>query len=215
MKRFLALIALLLISSVQAAGQTAYYDYFEVLPLFWGQVYTEGGETLYCRQSFGRRAGRNINIEHVYPMSWAMRSAGCRSRDACRRSNRRFNQIESDMHNLYPALKEINKTRGSAPFGMIKGEARRFGQCDFELDPKKRIVEPVPVSRGNIARAMFYMQDSYGLRIFKRQAEMLQRWHLEDPPDAEEQRRNEIIEKLQGTRNRFIDDPKAAEKLRF
>ena len=143
-----------------------------------------------------------------------MRSAGCRSRDECRRTSRRFNQIESDMHNFYPSRKEINKIRGSSPFGIIKGETRKFGQCDFEFDPKQRIVEPPPVSRGNIARAMFYMKESYGLKIFTRQGAMLQRWHREDPPDDEELRRNDIIEKLQGTRNRFIDEPaKLREKL--
>ena len=57
MKRFLALIALLLSCSVQAAGQTVYDDYFEVLPLFWQQVYAEGGETLYCGQKFGSQCG--------------------------------------------------------------------------------------------------------------------------------------------------------------
>lgn len=208
-------MALLLSSFVQAAGQTAYSDYFEVLPLFWQQVYAEGGETLYCGQAFGRSADRSINIEHVYPMSWVMRAEGCRSREECRRKSRRFNQIESDMHNFYPSLREINKIRGSSPFGVVKGEVRRFGRCDFEYDSKQRVVEPAPVSRGNIARAMFHMQESYGLKIFARQGEMLQRWHKEDPPDTEELRRNDIIEKLQGTRNRFIDDPTAAEKLRF
>ena len=148
-------------------------------------------------------------------MSWAMRAVGCNNRDECRRHSRRFNQIESDMHNFYPSLKEINKLRGSAPFGIVKGEARKFGQCDFELDLKQRIVEPAPASRGNIARAMFYMMDSYGLKIFQRQAELLQRWHRDDPPDDWEMRRNDIIDKLQSTRNRFIDDPNAVEKLRF
>jgi deoxyribonuclease I len=98
---------------------------------------------------------------------------------------------------------------------MIPGEARDYAACDFEKDPRKRLVEPRPASRGNIARAMFYMADSYGLKIFRRQAETLLKWHREDPPDAEERRRNDVIERLQGNRNRFIDDPAAAEQLRF
>jgi len=214
-KRGIVSIALLFSCFAEAEGQRVYYDYFEVLPLFWRQVYPEGGATIYCAQKFDRNAGRNINIEHVYPMSWAMRALGCSSRNECRRTNRRFNQIESDMHNLYPSLREINKVRGSAPFGDIRGETRKYGQCDFEFDSKQRIAEPPPASRGNIARAMFYMNDSYGLRIFARQANMLRRWHRRDPPDDEELRRNEKIETLQGNRNRFIDDPKAVDKLRF
>ena len=119
------------------------------------------------------------------------------------------------MHNFYPARKDINKIRGSYPFGVIKGEARSFGQCDFEIDARQRIVEPPPASRGNIARAMFHMKESYGLKIFPQQGLMLQRWNREDPPNDEELRRNNVIEKLQGTRNRFIDEPRLAETLRF
>ncbi|MET0106461.1 MAG: endonuclease [Sedimenticola sp.] len=73
----------------------------------------------------------------------------------------------------------------------------------------------MPASRGNIARAMFYMHDTYGLTIFKRQGELLKQWNRKDPPDREERRRNALIDEIQGTRNHFIDNPRAAEKLRF
>ena len=216
--RYLSVLLLCALAPViagAASGQRAFDDYFEALPLFWQKIYPEGGETLYCGKSFGRSKGRSINIEHVYPMAWAVRAQGCRKRDECRRSNRRFNQIEADMHNLYPARKEINKSRSSHPFGMIEGEPREYGKCDFELDRKRRKVEPRPAVRGNIARAMFHMSETYGLRIYRRQGEMLQRWNREDPPDREERRRNQAIEGIQGTRNRFIDDPDRADKLRF
>jgi endonuclease I len=32
-------------------------------------------------------------------------------------------------------------------------------------------------------------------------------WHLADPPDADERRRNDGIEELQGNRNPFVDHP--------
>ncbi len=119
------------------------------------------------------------------------------------------------MHNFYPSRKDINKSRGSFPFAMVKGEKRSYGECDFEFDYRRRTVEPRPEARGNIARAMFHMMESYNLTIFKRQGKTLQRWNREDPPDDEERRRNDIIEQIQGTRNRFIDNPKTAENLRF
>ncbi len=114
------------------------------------------------------------------------------------------------MHNLYPALARINKARGSRAFGIVQGEPRRFGSCDFEVDPQKRRVEPRPAVRGNIARAIFYMQDTYGLKLFPRQAALLKQWQRDDPPDQEEQRRNRIIEQIQGQRNPFIDHPERA-----
>ena len=208
-------LASLLWSLSGSGGQREFERYFDVLPVFWGELYPQGGETLYCGQPFGRNKGRRINVEHVYPMSWVMKDEGCRNRDQCRASSPRFNRIEADMHNLYPSRKDINKRRGSFPFGMVQGERREYGTCDFELDSRRRNVEPRPAARGNIARAMFYMHETYDLKIFRRQAELLKRWHREDPPDRDEKLRNQTIAEIQGNRNRFIDDPKSAERLRF
>jgi len=119
------------------------------------------------------------------------------------------------MHNLYPAQADINKARGSQAYGMVLGEPRRFGRCDFEVDLQKRHVEPQPAVRGNIARAMFYMHATYKLKLFSRQAVLLKQWHREDPPDQEELRRNQVIERIQGRRNPFIDHPEQLESLQF
>jgi hypothetical protein len=45
-------------------------DYHSARLLLWGTLYAQGGETLYCGQQFGASKGKNINIEHVFPMSW-------------------------------------------------------------------------------------------------------------------------------------------------
>jgi deoxyribonuclease-1 len=119
------------------------------------------------------------------------------------------------MHNLYPSRQDINSARSSYAYGVIKGEKRYFGKCDFEVNKYKRRAEPRPKVRGNIARAMFYMQQKYGLTIFKKQGELLKQWHRQDPPDAEERRRNDAIEQIQGSRNQFIDQPGLAYKIRF
>ncbi|WP_435684699.1 endonuclease I family protein [Sedimenticola selenatireducens] len=200
---------------VQADGQLVFKQYFEALPVFWQRIYPDGGHTLYCDEKFGAYHGRSINIEHIFPMAWAMRDEGCRSRKLCRETSQRFNRIEADMHNLYPARADINKIRSSFPFAEIAGEKREFGRCDFEFHARQRVVEPRPASRGNIARALFYMHDTYGLTLYRRQGELMKKWHREDPPDAEERRRNDLIARYQGTRNRFIDDPRAADALRF
>lgn len=193
-------------SSVHAQ-QTQIKDYPEARRLLWSKLYRDGGETLYCSAQFGPRHDRGFNVEHIFPMSWVTKELNCGTRKECRRYDDRFNHIEGDLHNLYPALTKINDARGSLPFGMIKGEQRRYGKCDIEIHSKQRKVEPQPASRGNIARAMLYMADTYGFKLFKRQANLLNRWHKEDPPDAEERRRNDLIEKLQGNRNPYIDKP--------
>lgn len=204
---------LLLGMAAPAALAAGPYDH--TLTSFWSTLYARGGETLYCGERFGAERGRGINIEHVMPMAWAMNAFGCDDRNECRRSNSRFRTIEADIHNLFPSRRDINRARGSFTFGMVQGEPREFGKCDFEVDRRRRRVEPRTAVRGEVARAIFYMHDRYGMEIFGRLGRLLKDWNRADPPSADERRRNDLIERLQGNRNRFIDQPRAADRLRF
>jgi len=179
-------------------------DYLDTIPLFWRTLYPDGGEGLYCGRAFPA-FDRSYNIEHVYPMAWVARALRCGDREACRRNNARFNEIESDMHNMYPARKDLNKARGAYPFREIRGEHRIERGCDLEIDHRARVVEPRPAARGNIARAMLYLSDRYDLEIYARQRQLLLEWHAADPVDEEEKRRNRLIAGLQGNTNPWID----------
>ncbi len=180
--------------------------YYAMLSKFWGQLYARGGSTLYCAEKFGRHKGSLINAEHVFPMSWVARSLRCGTRSQCRRKHPGFRTIENDMHNIWPARKDVNSARSNYRPAIISGERTVFSGCDFEIDEAQRIVEPRPVVRGRIARSMFYMADRYDLYLRPRLAKLLRQWNREHPPDREERRRNTRIEKLQGWRNRFIDE---------
>lgn len=179
-------------------------NYLDNLRTFWQELYPDGGETLYCGKKF-RPFDRSVNVEHIYPMSWVTRKLGCGKRDQCRHGSDRFNFIESDMHNMYAARKDVNKARGSLAFAMIKGEDHHFRGCDFEVDFRGRKVEPRPEARGRIARAMLYMADEYNLDLYRRQRALLQRWHRQYPPDEEEKRHNRIVARLQGRPNPYIE----------
>lgn len=192
--------------------QTQIRSYQHAIRLFWRRLYATGGVTLYSQQKFGPNKPDWINIEHVFPMAWVVNSLNCKDRRHCRKKVE-FNFIESDMHNLYPSRRDLNMLRGSHRFGKIKGELRAFGSYDFKVDSKKRIVEPAPASQGEVARAMFHMSKTYNLKIFSKQTEILAYWNKVDQPSNEEKRRNNLIEELQGTRNYFIDHPKAINKL--
>jgi deoxyribonuclease-1 len=179
-------------------------DYLEIIPQFWRNLYPDGGVGLYCGKRFGAY-DRRYNIEHVFPMGWVVRQLRCGDREQCRRRSALFNRIESDMHNLYPVRRDLNRERGTYAYGIIKGERWVERGCDFELDHRRRRAEPRPKVRGDIARAMLYMADTYDLKLFRRQRELLERWHRADPPDAEERRRNRIIRRLQGRGNPWIE----------
>lgn len=201
-------------AAVAAADGGAIRDYMEARGVFWSQLYDGGGETLYCGAPFKRgrgRGARKLNIEHVFPMSWVTRALQCGRRNECRKRSAQFNRIEADLHNLYPARADINQERSSMAFGIVRGERRRYGQCDFEVNHRKRRAEPRPAARGKIARAMFYMADRYRLKLFPRQRRLLQQWNRAHPPGAEEKRRNDVIQRLQGQRNPYIDNPSLAD----
>jgi len=186
------------------AGSALASPYLDMIPDFWRGVYPDGGQSLYCGDAFARW-DRRYNIEHVFPMAWVGRALDCGNRRQCRERSALFNRIETDMHNLFAVRKTINRARGSMAFGEISGEAWLQEDCDFELDRGARRVEPRPAARGDIARAMLYMADRYPLTLFRRQRELLLRWHAQDPVDDAERQRHARIRTLQGWANPWIE----------
>ncbi len=209
---FLAVLCLsLLLVSCAHADQTQIPNYRKARDLHWQQLYPSGGWTFYCGERFEDKSG--LNVEHIYAASWIAAFLGCGTRDECHQNSERFNRMEADLHNLYPSRADINRARSNYRFAIIEGELREFGECDFERDTSSRLAEPRPITRGNVARAIFYMHAEYGLSIDSRDVELLKEWNRADPPSCHEMRRNNIIEEIQGTRNRFVDHPKRVEDL--
>ncbi len=201
------LLVIVCLTAPVLAQQTVIPDYKSARSeFFWAQLYRDGGESLYCGRSFGT-SHNGLNIEHVLPASAMKEAGGCASssRKECRRRSALYNFMEADLHNHYPAIIRVNEMRASLPFGEVAGEDSDFGECDFEISDSN--VEPRPEARGEVARAVFYMMEAYGVRIDANELQTLTQWHRDDPPSDLERLRNERIESLQGTRNPFIDDP--------
>ncbi len=158
---------------------------------------------------------RVIEWEHVVPAHefggtracWRVGHPGCkrRGRGCCRHVDRLFRTMEADLHNLRPAIGEINQDRAHFAFGIISGEERRYGRCDFEVDGRNSIVEPRPEIRGDIARTYFYMRRLYGLNIAEAQARLFETWNDEDPVDEWERERNRRITRAQGNSNPYVN----------
>ncbi|MFQ5988465.1 MAG: endonuclease I family protein [Candidatus Methylomirabilales bacterium] len=203
---------LFLVSSA-FADQTQIRNYETARQLLWGRLYASGSFTFYCGERFEDKAG--LNVEHIYPASWMAAFLGCGSREQCRTTSERFNRMEADLHNLFPVRADLKQARSNFRFGTVEGELREFGECNFERDKESHVVEPRPVTRGNIARTIFYMHKEYGLPIDSRDVDLLKQWNRDDPPNCNEMRRNNVIEEIQGTRNRFIDHPKWVDDLEF
>ncbi|UTW04657.1 endonuclease [Amphritea atlantica] len=151
------------------------------------------------------RAAR-IEWEHVVP-AWAFgHQLQCwqdGGRKACKK-DKRFRRMEADLHNLVPAIGEVNGDRSNFSFAQLEGEPRVYGRCDMEVDFKARKVEPPGNRQGDIARTYYYMRDQYGLKISAKQAKLFSVWNARDPVDSWEVQRNKLITGLQGNSNPYV-----------
>ena len=123
-----------------------------------------------------------------------------KGRQCCSKVNDQFRAMEADPRNLVPAIGELNGDRSNFRYGMIEGEPRAYGKCDFEVDFKHRVAEPKEDIRGDIARTYFYMRDTYGMVIGKKDLRLLEVWNKEDPEDVVEKRRIQKIQSINNTR---------------
>lgn len=205
--RIIAIVSVLLISCTNAIAQQNFLDDYEQArdAAFWPKLYANGGTTLYCGLAFdsNRKAldGLNVNVEHIYARSWIADHQGCRDPDRCRGAG--------DLHNLWPAIMKINSSRGNLSFGEIPNEDhRRFLEfcSDYErASDGDGMVEPRDGVKGEVARSILYMLETYDLPVppgmtFK----LLMKWHRQDPPDDFERWRNDIIYSLQRTLNVWV-----------
>ncbi len=133
----------------------------------------------------------------------------------------------TDVHHLRPTDVSVNSTRGNKDFdigGSAVGEAPgNYTDADSW--------EPRDAVKGDVARMIFYMdvryeggdgfadlelndQVSNGTAPFHGRLSVLLQWNAQDPPDAFEQRRNQVIyDDLQHNRNPFVDHPEWAASI--
>lgn len=163
-----------------------------------------------------QKRGKYIEWEHVVP-AWAFgntrkcwREEICtdkygnkyKGRKCCAKIDKVFKAMEADMYNLYPAVGELNADRKNYKYGIIPGEERKYGACDFEVADK--LVEPKEDIRGDIARTYFYMEKTYNVPISDKQRILFEVWDKQDKIDEWEIIRAKRIEKIQGNRNTFV-----------
>lgn len=166
-----------------------------------------------------KRAQR-IEWEHVVPAhafgqsfkEWRRGHPDCvtqsgktyKGRKCASKVNIEYRRMESDMHNLFPAIGEVNGDRSNYSMAILPGEPRLYGKCDVEISSRK--IEPRPAVRGDIARTYFYMESSYPGRgiISKKNRKLFEAWSKEDPVDSWECQRARLIQKVQTRPNNIV-----------
>lgn len=224
--RVVATLCVWLLSACVAAGSAPSFSKSKRLlakmyqenpvSFYCGCDYTLAGKKLvpdwgscgYTPRKNANRAAR-IEWEHVVP-AWAfghqLQCWQTGGRKACKRVDT-FKRMESDLHNLVPAIGEVNGDRSNYRFAQLAGEPRVYGRCDMEVNFKQRKVEPPLNRQGDIARIYFYMRDRYGLNISVKQEKLFVAWSKLDPVDPWEFKRNELITALQGNSNPYVTVP--------
>lgn len=198
--------------TASAGGQNKFDDHkSSVEQVFWPQLYQQGGSSLYCGKSFSSEGGQFV-ASPVYPTKQIKSTLHCITDSQCAEKNPQYPYMLADLHNLYPELMRVELARRNSQFGTL-GDAvpSKFDDIGCDLKASFQLVEPRAEAKGNVARAIFYMHVEYGLPI-PGQVQMFKQWHQMDPPDADEKARNDRIAELQGTRNRFIDNPELADQ---
>ena len=129
----------------------------------------------------------------------------------------------SDAHNLKPCDATVNSSRGYKDFDNGGVQHEEATECNYT----NSTWEPRDDSKGDVARIIFYMHTRYSgdtgepnlnvvdfINTFPN-AQMgrlstLLEWNNQDPVDAFERRRNDVIYGWQNNRNPFVDYPHLA-----
>ncbi len=141
--------------------------------------------------------------------------------------------IGTDLHNLFAADKSVNSARQNKHFASLPG-----GKAVVDRSPmaggdgallartSAEAWEPPDASKGEVARAALYMACMYAGRLSLVRgfgdspgqmgdlSDLLD-WNASFPPTSRERRRNDAVERFQGNRNPFTDDPLSADQIEW
>lgn len=154
---------------------------------------TYTGQTI---EYFKQPLPNNGAVEHAWPLTRLPRAA------------------RADLHHMFAVAGESRAARLNLHYDTVKVAIWARGGSKAGPGARlKPVFEVRPQTRGDIARAIFYIATMYELEIPQREEQTLRRWHREDPPDKAEKARNARIEKLQSSRNPFVDHPKLLDRI--
>ncbi|MGW3952723.1 endonuclease I family protein [Streptomyces sp. NPDC004752] len=127
----------------------------------------------------------------------------------------------TDLHHIRPEDVQVNSTRGNKDFDNGGSTFTNSGGSRTDSDS----FEPRDAVKGDVARMILYMAVRYeggdgfadlepddkvnnGSTPYIGRLSVLKQWNDEDPPDAFEERRNQVIyDSYQHNRNPFVDHP--------
>ncbi|WP_367673342.1 endonuclease [Buchnera aphidicola] len=161
-----------------------------------------------CGYKIRKNKNRAMRIEweHVVP-AWQFGHKKKCWKDGGRKQcdhDQTYKSIESDLHNLQPAIGEINGDRSNFMYSQWSGNERQYGKCTIKIDFKNKRVEPPERAKGMIARTYFYMHKKYKIDLSKNLEILLKKWDDKFPVTKWECIREKEIFKIQGNHNDYV-----------
>ncbi len=143
-----------------------------------------------------------LNVEHLWPQSHFSKQQSKKEQ-------------KNDLHHLQIVNMRVNSTRGNRRYGEVKEVSKQICEGTFlgKDQSSETIFQPRFENRGNIARSLFYFSIRYQVEISPEEENFLRKWHREDPVDAQERARHEMIAFSQKNRNPFVDYPQLEDKI--
>ncbi|MDQ7984201.1 endonuclease I family protein [Pseudomonas sp. G34] len=218
-RRLLALLCLTLCTSLQAAPPQSFS---QAKKIGW-TLYERQSVEFYCGCSFkgnrvdlkscgytprknANRAAR-IEWEHIVPAWQIGHQRQCwqhGGRKNCSKNDSVYRRAEADLHNLVPAIGEVNGDRSNYDFGWLPQKPSQYGACPTVVDFKARKVMPRQQVRGMIARTYLYMSDRYQLRLSKQNRQLFNAWNKTYPAEHWERQRNQLVGCVMGWGNPYV-----------
>lgn len=174
---------------------------------FWGTLYQDGGTSFFCETPFSKK-GFTMTEGHIYPLAAVRSALGCGTSSQCNRDDR-YRQIASDLHNMVPVTSRIEMRRRNARYEQL-GAGAREDECGNR--ESAQFFEPPGKVKGDVARAVAYMVDTYDLP-WVGASSVFKNWNRIDPPDDSELTRHRQVSELQGNENPFILKPDRMDNL--
>jgi deoxyribonuclease-1 len=174
---------------------------------FWGDLYANGGNSFFCDTPFTSK-GFVLTDGYVYPLADVRSALDCGTSRQCEQDNR-YRQIASDMHNMVPVRSRTEMGRRNARYENL-GSAANADECGIRQSAQ--FFEPPVRVKGDVARTVAYMVDTYQLPWLG-SASVFKGWNRLDPPDDGERTRHRRIAEIQGNENPFVTDAERMERL--
>lgn len=167
------------------------------------------------RKESNRFRAERIEAEHIVPASLIGLQNKCMienkkmkdKRNFCEKNDPEFKKAYVDLHNLAPAVGEVNLDRSNYPFREIQTSNVIYGsKCNIMIDTKGRKAMPPPEAKGEVARAYLYMSDRYDIRLSDSDRKTYQAWNRQNTPTHWEFEKNKRIRKIQGNSNPYVQN---------